>query len=538
MSDHCPAAWRYSAPKDLHLPPSWGFFDAYGSGGYVADLGYSKETATPILSSLRRKGWIDHYTRAVLLEFTIYNPYTGYLSIATYYYEILPTGYGNTFSRIDTVLLTSTESGLYQFYLICQLLFIILVFVSCLQEVYKVYRQRCAYFRNVWNFIEILQLAFSSMVVIFYVLKSKLILKKVLKLKQNPFLNVSFHDVITWNNAENAVLALTVFIATLKILPMIRFNPHVILLLQSLRSSRELLLSFSVLFFVIFVSYAQLSRLAFGGNVYQYSSFLRSLAAELLMCLGGSMHLEELRGANRYLGPFFSFTFVSLMSFIVVNFFVAILNDSYEYAKEDIDKNSDEFELGDFIVGQLVGMLGFGKKASDQEQKEEETVERSTLSSTNSSRTLEAKSLKKPPSATLEKLPETSPVNWHKKELAPEAQHLNKETKSPPKDKLTKKRRLKSLKARNEKQKLATNIEYPSNAHEEQVLEKLDALTTSIEKDSIREDVELLCFIWLLADEENRASSRKPTLQSEASETYSATSTSHYSSNPGTSDEG
>lgn len=536
ISKLCPAPWRYSQPQASQLLPNWGFLNTYGAGGYVADLGYSKETAVPMISSLRSNGWIDRYTRAVLLEFTIYNPYTGYLSIATYYYEMLPTGYGNTFTVIYTLSLTSTESGLYQFYLICQLLFIIIVFVSILQEVHKAYRQRCAYFRNVWNLIEILQLASSSMVVIFYVFKSRLVLKKVLKLKQNPFMNVSFQDVIVWNEAENAALALTIFIATLKILRMIRFNSHVILLLQSFRRSKELLVSYSLLFIVILTSYGLLGKLAFGGNLYRYSSLLRSVVTELLMALGGNMQVHEMRVFNRILGPFFVFSFAAVMSFIFVNFFVVILNDSYEVAKEDTDRNSEEYELGDFLLGQLAGILGFGKKTSDQEKKEE-TMKESSLSSTNSSCSHKAKPPKKPPLGALEELSDTGPAMQMEKELISAIQNQRKKIKMPLKHKQRNKRHLKSLKTTDEQErKQATETEYAVSAYEERISQQLNSLTlTSIKKDDVREDVELLWVIWLLSEEKNRASSPNVTSHHGG---INHSSISQFLSETGTSNEG
>lgn len=241
------------------------------------------------------------------------------------------------------------------------------------------------------------------------------------------------------------------------------------------------------------------------------------------------MEIEESRGVNRVLGPFFAFTFVSVNSFIFVNFFVAILNDSYEEAKEDTDRDSEEFEMGGFIMGQLAGMLGFGKKASDQEHTEE-NMERTSLSSTKSPCTEEAK----PPSATPKKLSETSTVIRHEKELSPQMQLPDKKIKKPLKDKLRK-----SLKVKDEQDKqMDMEVGSASSANEEErILQRLDSLTSSIEKDHVREDVELLCFIWLLSDEENRASRRRPTLQSETSENSSATSISHFSSNADTSDE-
>ena len=366
LSDLCPAPWRYVPSESFQESPSWGLFHVYDGGGYVANLGYTNNTARPIISNLRKFGWIDRQTRAILLQFSIYNANTGYLSIATYYFEILPTGYGNPFSTIDTLVLTSTQTGFYQFYLICQLLFIIMVFLFVLKEIYKIYRMRCAYFRDVWNWVEILQILFSFLVVVFYVIKSKKVLNSAIKVKENPFVSVSFGEAISWTHAENAVSAIAVFIVTVKLLRMIRFNPHISMLMSSFRVSRRLLFSYSIIFTIIFLSYAQFGLLAFGSDIQRYSTFQRMLYSEFLMCLGGKMDLAELKRANRVLGPLFGFSFNMLMAFIFVNFFVAILNDSYEDVKNNTDKQSKEYEMADFILDRLTELVGFKSRSQQK----------------------------------------------------------------------------------------------------------------------------------------------------------------------------
>ena len=367
FADLCLVPWQYVPSKKLHNSPSWGFFDIYDGGGYVADLGYSSSTARAVISNLRKYGWIDQQTRAVLLEFTIYNPNTGYLITAVYHFEILPTGYGNPFPKIDTLLLTSTQTGFYQFYLICQLLFIILVVVLVLKEVYNLYRNKWSYFRDMWNWVEILLIFSSVLVVIFYVVKSKKVLKSAAKVKENPFAPVSFAEAITWSHAENAVSAIAVFLTTLKLLYIIRFNPHVTIMMSSFRVSRGLLLSYSVVFAIIFLAYALLGKLTFGNDMQRYSSVRSTLFSEVLMCLGAEMDLNKLMRANRVLGPLFGFSFISLMSFIFVNFFVAILNDSYADVKTNTDKQSKEFEMADFILERLSELLGINGERSQKE---------------------------------------------------------------------------------------------------------------------------------------------------------------------------
>lgn len=132
-------------------------------------------------------------------------------------------------------------------------------------------------------------------------------------------------------------------------------------------------MSYSVIFAIIIFSYAQFGRLAFGEYMLRYSSFQRTVFSEFVMCLGGKMDLEELRRANRVLGPLFGFSFLTLMSFIFVNFFVAILNDSYEDIRENTDKQSKDFEMHDFILERLRELLGFNKETERENDNDNNT---------------------------------------------------------------------------------------------------------------------------------------------------------------------
>ena len=503
LFDLCPAPWRYV--PSVQESSSWGLFHVYDGGGYVANLGYTNNTARPIISNLRKFGWIDRQTRAILLQFSIYNPNTGYLGIATYYYEILPTGYGNPFSTIDTLVLTSTQTGFYQFYLICQLLFIIMVFLFVLKEAYKIYRKRCAYFRDVWNWVEISQILFSFLVVVFYVIKSKKVLNSAIKVKENPFVSVSFGDAISWNHAENAVLAVAVFIVTVKLLHMIRFNPHISILMSSFRVSRRLLFSYSIIFSIIFLSYAQFGLLAFGSDIQRFSTFQRTLYLEFLMCLGGKMDLAELKRANRVLGPLFGFSFNMLMAFIFLNFFVAVLNDSYEDVKENTDKQSKEYEMADFILDRITELLGFRNRSQ-----EERTDNTSNIHSVGASGDVDPELLQETGSNINEKASFPTLANYSNRlrRIARRKQIQN--------SKLGQKNKTERnlQKAGFDEEKLAGAESPNENLHkenlvvasmvdlyslvQEQMFERIDEFTSKIATDDVREDIKLLSLIRFL----------------------------------------
>ena len=70
------------------------------------------------------------------------------------------------------------------------------------------------------------------------------------------------------------------------------------------------------------------------------------------------------------------------MSFIFMNFFVAILNDSFEDVKSNTDKQSKEFEMADFILERVCDMLGISKRGKDAGQNA--SVREDDAASTNS----------------------------------------------------------------------------------------------------------------------------------------------------------
>ena len=84
-----------------------GTYNSYDGGGYVAVLGYDEETAKGVLTETLGKGWIDRRTKAVILEFAVFNVNTNLLTIATYFYEVKATGVAYTTAKVDTLELYS-----------------------------------------------------------------------------------------------------------------------------------------------------------------------------------------------------------------------------------------------------------------------------------------------------------------------------------------------------------------------------------------------------------------------------------------------
>lgn len=345
----CPRPWRYQTAKELDNDPIKAVYNTYGGGGYVVIMGYKEDTAVGVLSETLGHGWVDRQTRAVILEFAVFNVNTNLISVATYFYEALSTGLAYTSVMVDTLELYSTESGALMFYLICQFLFIAMVIFNLIAMLFRLYRQRLVIFKSVWNIVDLLMVVSSLMAVAFYMIRSKSVLKTIQAIQANPYEIIHFHSALYWASWENVSIAVAIFTVTLKLLNLIRFNPYVIYLFSSFRQSVSYQLSFVVSFFIVFNAFVISGMQFFGRTVYVYSSFMQAIISQFEFLLGRAVPLDDLRNENRFIGPAFAFMYMLFMTIVLMNMLVSVLNESYTDAKTHVEESAEELEMARFI---------------------------------------------------------------------------------------------------------------------------------------------------------------------------------------------
>ena len=344
----CPKPWRYQDAGVSDTVPKWGQFSFYPGGGFVADLGYENATGFSIIENLRSNEWLDRQTRAVIVEFSAFNPSVNVLGIATYFYEVETSGYSAPFTRIDVISLYSTESASQQFYSICVLLFIVFVLLYLGRECYKLYRLGSRYFKSFWNWVEIFQVFCSVLAVIMYMVKSDRVTSAVRKLQDNLYANVSFQEAIAWLESENTVLGILTFIVTAKLLRLIRFNQHVAEFSKTLKTSARLLSSFVVVLLIFFVAFLHFGILIFGKGSEFYSSVLKATYFQLELTLGRvkARPINDLAEANDTFGRIFAALLLLNLTILAMNFFIALMNDALLEAK-NATKENELYELVD-----------------------------------------------------------------------------------------------------------------------------------------------------------------------------------------------
>ncbi|XP_055245082.1 polycystin-2-like protein 2 isoform X8 [Gorilla gorilla gorilla] len=318
--------WRYST-SNTNSPWHWGFLGVYRNGGYIFTLSKSKSETKNKFIDLRLNSWITRGTRVIFIDFSLYNANVNLFCIIRLVAEFPATGGILTSWQFYSVKLLRYVSYYDYFIASCEITFCIFLFVFTTQEVKKIKEFKSAYFKSIWNWLELLLL---------------------LLLKSTETYS-DFYFLACWHIYYNNIIAITIFFAWIKIFKFISFNKTMSQLSSTLTRCIKDIVGFAIMFFIIFFAYAQLGFLVFGSQVDDFSTFQNSIFAQFRIVLG-DFNFAGIQQANPILGPIYFITFIFFVFFVLLNMFLAIINDTYSEVKADysIGRRPD-FELGKMI---------------------------------------------------------------------------------------------------------------------------------------------------------------------------------------------
>ena len=123
--------------QDHEATGSWvtvGEMETYSGGGFVANLGQTKEDTDKILKYLHESLWLDEYSRAVLVELAMYNTNANFYILVSFLAEFTSAGGAIIHKKVLTTRLDRYSSGFAIFLATCEILFLALT-------VYYMYRE-------------------------------------------------------------------------------------------------------------------------------------------------------------------------------------------------------------------------------------------------------------------------------------------------------------------------------------------------------------------------------------------------------------
>ena len=160
-------------------------YKTYKGGGYVVSLGRTHEKAASVLHELRSQNWLDQLTRAIFIDFSLYNANVNLFIAVTLSFEMTAMGSVIQDYQIKIFRLYDHICGYGMLVYSFELLFIVFTIYSTIHEMMLLVKQKREYFHKFWNMISFLTVIFSLTIIIMYGTKKTLTRLAIRSLKKS-----------------------------------------------------------------------------------------------------------------------------------------------------------------------------------------------------------------------------------------------------------------------------------------------------------------------------------------------------------------
>ncbi|OQR81385.1 hypothetical protein THRCLA_23386, partial [Thraustotheca clavata] len=278
------------------------------------------------LESLRTNKFFDKATRGIFIDFALYDMHIDHVTTVRLFLEHFQGGGLSPQAEFLTyrIYCYSTTADWIQFGLSISLLFVVVYQLYC--EV-KAQVNKWKYFKNISNLVQLSNYFAFFAVLLFRILSSWSL---PWSLSQDNFIN--FRSAITYYGLALNCHSFCCMLSWLKLFKFLSFIPMFGQLTRTVQQSAGKVIELLVIFFMCLLGASLAFTLGFGNLVYDYHSITASFFT-LLHIVTGDIPLDELRQANRAIGPIFFMIYMFLMMF---NIFIVIVSEAYSETKKEM----------------------------------------------------------------------------------------------------------------------------------------------------------------------------------------------------------
>lgn len=302
-----------------------------------------------MLKELKKNLWIDRGTRFLDIDFTVYNGNVNLFAVVKLYFEFPATG--GIFARQDIEIIKLLKYAENTDYLLLssELLFILFILYYVVEELFEIHEHGWAYFGVFGNLLDIVVIGTSiaQIVINWYMLY--FVNLRLAQLMELPFAFADFSSLSALAKWANYLASFNIFVAWLKVFKYLSFNKTMNQLSGTLSKCSKELGGFTVMFSIIFFAFAELGYLLFGTQVGDYNSTINA-SYTLFRTILGDFNFVSLQTADSFFGPAFFLTYIFFVFFVLLNMFLAIINDTYGEVKAELKRAKPSFQMGDFFM--------------------------------------------------------------------------------------------------------------------------------------------------------------------------------------------
>ncbi|ESN99578.1 hypothetical protein HELRODRAFT_84161, partial [Helobdella robusta] len=355
-SSHNP--WLYRDSTELKSAPYVGQVNTYKGGGYVFNFYCNPQKSLRKLADLQSNNWLDVKTRALLVEFTVYNGNANLFGSVIMLLEFLSNGMPVVSQEVKVFKISSYVGAFGIIVAIFQVIYVGFVIYFLVHIINLMRKQKREYFRSFWNWLELLTAIMSIVTIAMYGMKMIFGSTAMDVLKETGSGDyVNFVTIGLWAETYGIVLAIVVFLATLKFINMLKFNRRLSMLTETIKFSVKDMKTFVITFFIYLLAFGQLGYLLFSSKLVTYKSF-SSVIETLFQFFIGSFTFSDYPTAQPILGPIFFFLFVWVIIYGMQSMFLVIIVEAFQAVRKENQFKRNDYEVGEYMIGKVKGLFG------------------------------------------------------------------------------------------------------------------------------------------------------------------------------------
>jgi polycystin 1L2 len=319
------------------------------------------------LSLLKEMNWIDRQTRAVFVEFSVYNPNSNLIMVSNIIIEFLSSGSILTSAQFDPLNLFQESSG-FSFITICEIILLAFIVYFLIKQIKEIVNKDLKeYLNDFWTYIE-WSIIISGLVSFAMILVRLKKAREVLDFFKTTA-GYGYMKLQTANECNQMLiysLGLCSAFGTIKFLKMLRFNKQIAFLGLTMKRCFGELISFSLVFFLIWFAFVQWMFLIYGTNIEGYETLVASMSSAFSMMLGKFDAVSIVR-ADIYIGPLAFSMYNIVMICFTLNIFVSIITEAFGEVRHEANENPDQFDFMSHAFKRIKNL--FQKSSLESSQK-------------------------------------------------------------------------------------------------------------------------------------------------------------------------
>jgi len=360
--------WR--TESDTGATSVWGRVYVIPGSGYTVDFpeltADNAANATTLVQDLKAARFVDAGTRALMLEFTVFNPHENHFAVGTMYLEF-PLGGGiiNSFDFFVTKLRRTVAS--YDRVLnALAIIVLLLVLLHTFSESQQILSSRnCAYFASAYNWADMAIIVFSPCIfglwIAEYVIETETDWSTA-----DAFVPVA--KMARLNYVQNIFWSILILISWGKLFDYLSVFHKLYRMIIIIETSAGRLSHIFIVFAIVLAGFTSAEYVAYGYLDSTSFTWLWGFLNRYIAIFSGGPVLFAHTDVARILGTIYVCLYVLIFTVLLLNLIIAILTSGYDDA---IHASSDTMARRQYFKMQSEGLT---KNVAEEEEEQEDDV--------------------------------------------------------------------------------------------------------------------------------------------------------------------